>query len=94
LPDRRPGADSGRAGPRRPPVKAAGVALAIAGIAWHSWLGVRAKMASAEAAAAAAAAAIASPPDSDAAAGAEAKPLLPSPGKGASLRVHSSPAAA
>jgi hypothetical protein len=80
-------------GPRRPPVKAAGVALAIAGIAWHSWLGVRAKMASAEAAAAAAAAA-AAPPDSDAAAGAEAKPLLPSPGKGASLRVHSSPAAA
>lgn len=86
-------ADSGRAGPGRPPVKAAGVALAIAGIAWHSWLGVRAKMASAEAAAAAAAA-VASPPESDAAAGAEAKPLLPSPGKGASLRVHSSPAAA
>ncbi|KAK9827987.1 hypothetical protein WJX81_005426 [Elliptochloris bilobata] len=66
-------------GDSMPPTKAAGVVLAIAGIAWHSFLSIRLKAASAEAAAASVA-----KPDADL----EAKPLLAS-ASSASLRPSS-----
>ena len=65
----------------RPLSKAAGVVLAVAGIAWHSYLSMRLKATSAEAAAAS----VATPdPDPDA----DGKPLLPSVGS-ANLRASS-----
>jgi len=67
----------------RPLNKAAGIVLAITGIAWHSWIGLRLKAGSAEAAVAS----IAKPDP-------EVKPLLLAPGNGgASLRPSSTSSA-